>query len=229
MADITPGNLIHGKDEYNQEGHGLNFMQGDGIATAKYFLIGGSLFAGYQMFVSLFRRNANPSSELKDKTSVAFNNDTLIRNSFIDLQKLRHLDIKHFSSAIRNTDRLLFLEAMLRRGDNNVIPKRSDKDKGWSYFQAVVYNLHSFQIAVLETMGEEYFIAVKIYCDKIRGQLRIHFTNILNCISNFRPETLLHRADSLIKELEEHKVKKNSKSRNDVLKKYGSSSCIRKS
>jgi len=162
---------------------------------AKKFLKWGALgFIGlgaYQLFMTVAKRNINPSVEFTDPVE-SMNHDPIIRDSFIHIQPYRKLNPWLYKSALQNVDQLLFLENALL--SQEVSPVRNDKVAAWSHFRMGVNRLNQFQFLVRERMGNDHGMAVNLFVRKIYDQMKKHALNILHLCSEFKPENLIARA-----------------------------------
>ena len=176
-----------------QPGSGLNmiFYPED----AKRFLKWGALgFVGlgvYQMFMTVAKRNINPSVEFEDPVE-SMNCDPIIRDAFIHIQPYRKLNPWLYKTALQNADQLLFLENVLLSQEASA--QRNDKVCAWSHFRMAVNRLNQFQFLVRERMGNDHGMAVNIFVKKIYEQLKKHVLNVLHLCSDFRPDRLIARA-----------------------------------
>lgn len=183
------------------------FYPGD---TRRIFMwtAGSSLaFAAYQTYMTWVKRNIDPSCEFVDQV-MAMNQDSIIRDCFMNIQVYRRINPWLFKTALQNADSLLFLEQAL--GQPDVTPNRKDKAIAWSHFRMAVNRLNQFQSAVREKMGNDHALASYIYVKKIYSQLQKHFVNVLHMCSQFRPERLLKRAplevDKVMRQYEQGRV-----------------------
>lgn len=162
---------------------------------AQKFLKWGTLgFVGlglYQLFMTVAKRNINPSVEFKDPVE-SMNCDPIIRDSFVHIQSYRKLNPWLFKSALQNADKLLFLEDALL--SQKAFPVRNDKVSAWTYFRLSVNRLNQFQYLVRERMGNEHGLAVNIFVRKVYDQLQKHVLNVFHLCSEFKPENLIARA-----------------------------------
>jgi hypothetical protein len=167
----------------------------------KWGVVGFLGLGAYQLFMTLAKRNINPSVDFIDQVE-SMNCDPLIRDAMMSLQSYRQLNPWLFKSALQNIDQLLFLENALLNKQIKAV--HNDKVASWSFFRMALSRLEQFQFLVRERLGNEHGLTVNIFARKIYAQLQKHILNVLHMCSEFKPEHLLARAP-----LEVERVLKN--------------------
>lgn len=170
----------------------LMFYPGDVQKIATWTLGSAVAFGAYQTYMTMLKRNINPSSEFIDQVS-SMNQDPIMRDAFISIQNYREINSWLFKSALQNADQLLFLEFAME--NEKIIPKRIDKGAAYANFRVAMNRLIQFQYEIREKIDNDHAMAVHVYVQKIYEQLHKHFLNILHMCSMFKPEHLIAKAE----------------------------------
>ena len=180
-----------GKSKSGKPSPGLTLYPEDAKRFVKWGAAGFVGLGLYQLFMTMSKRNVNPSSEFIDPVE-SMNCDPIIRDSFICIQSYRNLNPWLFKTALQNVDQLLFLEHILLSGQEKPVP--ADKTLAWSHFRMGVNRLGQFQHLAKEQMNVSHAMVLNLYIRKIYEQLQKHFLNILHLCSEFNPHNLIARA-----------------------------------
>jgi hypothetical protein len=129
--------------------------------------------------------------EFEDRVE-SLHTDPSLQRAFRSLQEYRNLNPWLFTSAILNTDHLLFLEQALT--SEQVLPTRNDKNLAFSHFRLAATRLRMFQECVKDKLGVAHAVTVNSLVKQIYIHLQGHFTAVLNVCTNFNPTRMLKEA-----------------------------------
>lgn len=158
-------------------------------------LLGGAALSVYQLWAVWARRNHYPNSELLDRQE-SLHLDTVIQQSFVQLQVYRNVDVFYFSTALHNIDRLLFLEDVLVRKE--VFPSQDDAVIATEYYTIAKQRLNALQKLIKKEKGIKHYMVANTLINKIFGQVHRHFQNVLRMCSSFNVQDLLAYANQQI-------------------------------
>jgi len=190
-------NLLDGMMDRNDPKSPAKLYQHDISNAVRWGFMGGAALALYQLVVRVVRRQHNPTAELLDRQD-ALHLDTVVLDSFVELQAYRPLNTYLFSQSVHYVDRLLLLEDVLRRGE--VVPERGDKTVAWVCFKGAINRLTELQYEVKDKLGAQHALAVNIIVTKIYEQLKKHLMNVLHLTRQFSVADMLKQAEKAIQE-----------------------------
>jgi len=171
----------------------------DMIQIGKWAGIGALAFALYQGSVMIERRNTNPCVDLVVPAE-SLGLDPELAREFVKLQNFRKLNPCSFDTAVRNADRLVFLEHALYN-EEDTTPRTMDKKLAFTYFQVSVRHLKILQQLAKERLGVDYGVAAHLVVRRIFEKLQVHLINILKVCKDFNPNALMRQADQLIESM----------------------------
>lgn len=189
-------NMLNSVMDNDEPSGKVKLYQHDVKNAVRWGLAGGVALAGYKLFVTLMRRKMTPDVELIDSQE-SLHLDTIIFESFLQLQSYREVNVYLFSQAIHYTDRLLLLKDVLARGE--VPAEASDKHVAWHCFKGVINRLTEFQYCVKEQLGSQHALAVHVFVNRIYEQLRKHMLDLMHLTRQFNVHNMVKQAEHAIK------------------------------
>jgi hypothetical protein len=163
----------------------------------KYGTIGFIGLGMYQLFHKMKKRQIKPTVVLKDKAE-CIGNDVKILEALVILQSYRQVDTHLFKMAVRNIDRLLYLEHALQT-DPDITPSTQDKVRAFSNFKIAINRLQELAFLIRNKMGNAHACVVKSQLEIIKSRLDIHMTHIFKLCSTFNPSRLIREAENILK------------------------------
>lgn len=150
----------------------------------------------YYLSMVASKRQINPACDLKAPNE-AISADPIILNALLNLQKYRDLNPVIFMLAVRNVDRLLFMEGALLQKKTFVC--RRDKHLAFTFLRVAINRMQDLIYLIKTHTSAEHALVASLEAEKIYTQLQKHTLNIFHMASKFNPQSFIERANDVVK------------------------------